>query len=70
MLERQRTASPTKREGRCVGRVPTAPRQAAEVVRLRAYGITPSEIAVRLGIGRTGAYRVLTTGGGRIAEAA
>jgi DNA invertase Pin-like site-specific DNA recombinase len=39
--------------------VPTARRQAAEVARLKAEGVRPSEIAVRLGIGRASVYRVL-----------
>ena len=57
MLERQREGiAKAKREGRYKGRVPTARRQAAEVARLKAEGVSPSEIAVKLGIG---VYRVL-----------
>ena len=48
-----------KRESRYKGRVPTARRQAAEVARLKAEGVRPSEIAARLGIGRASVYRVL-----------
>ena len=60
MLERQREGiAKAKREGRYKGRVPTARRQAAEVARLKAEGITASEIARRLGIGRASVYRVL-----------
>jgi DNA invertase Pin-like site-specific DNA recombinase len=60
MLERQREGiAKAKREGRYKGRVPTARRQAAEVARLKAEGVRPSEIAVRLGIGRASVYRVL-----------
>ena len=39
--------------------MPTARRQAAEIARLKAEGITASEIARRLGIGRASVYRVL-----------
>ena len=60
MLERQREGvAKAKREGRYKGRVPTARQQAAEIVRLNSEGIRPSEIAVRLGIGRASVYRVL-----------
>jgi DNA invertase Pin-like site-specific DNA recombinase len=60
MLERQREGiAKAKREGRYKGRVPTARRQAAEVARLKAEGVRPSEIASRLGIGRASVYRVL-----------
>jgi DNA invertase Pin-like site-specific DNA recombinase len=60
MLERQREGiAKAKREGRYKGRVPTARRQAAEIARLKANGVTPSEIASRLGIGRASVYRVL-----------
>jgi hypothetical protein len=52
--QREGTAK-AKREGR----VPTARRQAAEIARLNADGVTPSEIASRLGIGRPSVYRVL-----------
>ena len=68
MLERQREGiAKAKREGRYKGRVPTARRQAAEIARLKAEGVRPSEIASRLGIGRASVYRVLGEGsGGRI----
>lgn len=60
MLERQREGiAKAKRDGRYKGRVPTARRQTAEVVRLKAEGVRPSEIASRLGIGRASVYRVL-----------
>ena len=60
MLERQREGiAKAKREGRYKGRVPTARRQAAEVARLKAEGVRPSEIASKLGIGRASVYRVL-----------
>jgi DNA invertase Pin-like site-specific DNA recombinase len=58
MLERQREGiAKAKRDGRYKGRVPTARRQATEIIRLKDAGVRPSEIAGRLGIGR--AYRVL-----------
>ena len=61
MLERQREGiAKAKREGRYIGRVPTARRQAAEIIRLNSEGASPSEIAVRLGIGRASVYRVLS----------
>src|SRR5690348_757546 len=60
MLERQREGvAKAKREGRYKGRVPTARRQAAEIIRLKSEGVRPSEIALRLGIGRASVYRVL-----------
>jgi DNA invertase Pin-like site-specific DNA recombinase len=60
MLERQREGiAKAKREGRYKGRIPTARRQAAEVIRLKQEGVRPSEIALRLGIGRASVYRVL-----------
>jgi DNA invertase Pin-like site-specific DNA recombinase len=63
MLERQREGiAKAKREGRYKGRVPNARRQAAEVARLKAEGVRPSEIASRLGIGRASVYRVLGAG--------
>jgi DNA invertase Pin-like site-specific DNA recombinase len=56
MLERQREGiDKAKREGRYKG----ARRQAAEVARLKAEGVTASAIARRLGIGRASVYRVL-----------
>ena len=60
MLERQRDGiAKAKREGHYKGRVPTARRQAAEIARLKADGVRPSEIASRLGIGRASVYRIL-----------
>jgi DNA invertase Pin-like site-specific DNA recombinase len=60
MLERQKEGiAKAKREGRYKGRVPTARRQADEIMRLRHEGVRPSEIALRLGIGRASVYRVL-----------
>jgi DNA invertase Pin-like site-specific DNA recombinase len=60
MLERQREGiAKAKREGRYKGRVPTARRLAAEIAGLKAEGVRPSEIALRLGIGRASVYRVL-----------
>jgi DNA invertase Pin-like site-specific DNA recombinase len=60
MLERQREGiAKAKREGRYRGRVPTARRQTAEIIRLKEAGIRPSEIAMRLAIGRASVYRVL-----------
>jgi DNA invertase Pin-like site-specific DNA recombinase len=60
MLERQREGiAKAKREGRYKGRVPTARRQSAEIIRLKSEGVRPSEIASMLRIGRASVYRVL-----------
>src|ERR1700730_15120452 len=60
MLERQREGiSKAQREGKYKGRVPTVRRRAEEIIRLKEAGVTPTEIATRLGIGRASVYRVL-----------
>src|ERR1700719_1702645 len=60
MLERQREGiAKAQREGRYKGRAPTVRRLATEIARLKADGVTPTEIAARLGIGRASVYRVL-----------
>lgn len=60
MLERQREGiAKAKSEGRYKGRAPTARRQTAEVLRLRGEGVTPAEIARRLGLSRMSIYRVI-----------
>jgi DNA invertase Pin-like site-specific DNA recombinase len=60
MLERQREGiAKAKAEGRYQGRAPTAMRQAGEVARLKAEGVTPTEIAKRLNMSRMSVYRVL-----------
>ena len=58
MLERQRKGI-AKAEGKYRGRVPTAQRQAADVLKLRAEGVRPAEIAASRRIGRASVYRVL-----------
>ena len=59
-LERQRDGnSEAEAEGRRKGRKPTAMAKAAEVRSLVANGVGPSEIARKLGIGRTSVHRVL-----------
>jgi DNA invertase Pin-like site-specific DNA recombinase len=59
MLERQREGiAKAQREGKYKGRAPTARRKAAEIARLNADGVRPSEIVTRLGIGRASVYRV------------
>jgi DNA invertase Pin-like site-specific DNA recombinase len=68
MLERQREGiAKAKAEKRYKGRAPTARRRADEIMRLKDAGVRPTEIAVRLGIGRASVYRVLgeQTDGGR-----
>ena len=60
MLERQREGiAKAKRDGRYVGRQPTARRQAAAVVELHGQGVLPAEIGRRLGISRASVYRLL-----------
>jgi DNA invertase Pin-like site-specific DNA recombinase len=60
MLERQREGiAQAKRDGRYKGRAPTVRLQADEIIRLKTAGVTPTEIATRLGIGRASVYRVL-----------
>ena len=60
MLERQREGiAKAKAEKRYKGRAPTARRQTADVVRLKGEGVTPTEIAKRLGMSRMSVYRCL-----------
>lgn len=60
MRERQRERiAEAKRQSRYKRRLPTALRQSAEIVRLKQEGVTPMEIAGKLGIGRASVYRVL-----------
>jgi DNA invertase Pin-like site-specific DNA recombinase len=60
MPERQREGiAKAKAQGRYKGRVPTAQRQATEIIQLKSEGIRPSEIARKLGVGRASVYRVL-----------
>lgn len=65
MLERQREGiAKAKRAGRYKGRAPTARRKAGEIIRLMDTGVTPTEIAMRVGIGRASVYRVLGASAG------
>jgi DNA invertase Pin-like site-specific DNA recombinase len=60
MLERQREGiAKAKAEGKYTGRQPTARRQGDDVRKLKAEGVTATEIARRLGIGRASVYRIL-----------
>src|SRR5277367_4054837 len=52
MLERQREGiAKAQREGKYKGRTPTVKRRAAEIIRLKEAGVTPTEIALRLRVG-------------------
>ena len=60
MLERQREGiAKAKGEGRYKGRKPTARNQADDVAKLKADGISPTEIGKRLGMSRMSVYRCL-----------
>lgn len=60
MLERQREGiAKAKAEGKYKGRKPTARAQADTVLNMHKEGVTPTEIARQLGIGRTSVYRIL-----------
>ena len=62
MLERQREGiAKAKAEGKYKGCKPTAMAKAEEVRKLRADGISPTEIAAQLGIGRASVYRILAS---------
>ncbi len=61
MLERQREGiAKAKGEGRYKGRKPTVRAKAAEIKALSEQGLSMSEIAKRLGIGKGSVHRVLT----------
>ncbi|UPG71627.1 recombinase family protein [Roseomonas gilardii subsp. gilardii] len=60
MLERQREGiAKARADGKYRGRTPTAQRKAAEVVSLRAEGLTAPAIAAKLGIGRASVFAIL-----------
>lgn len=60
MLERQREGiAKAKREGKYKGRAPTARRHATAVMALRAEGVSPGDIARKLGVARSSVYRVI-----------
>lgn len=60
MLERQRVGiAAARRDGRNLGRKPSASLKSADVLAMRGDGKTPAQIAVALGIGRASVYRAL-----------
>lgn len=60
MLERQREGiAKAKSEGKYRGRAPTARRQADEIIRLQASGLSRKAIANQLGISTVSVWRVL-----------
>jgi DNA invertase Pin-like site-specific DNA recombinase len=60
MLERQREGiAKAKSEGKYRGRAKTAMAKAGEVERMLAAGVTPTDVARRLGIGRSSVYRAI-----------
>ncbi|MDP1700624.1 MAG: recombinase family protein [Aestuariivirga sp.] len=60
MLERQLEGiAKAKADGKYKGRVPTAQRKAADVIKLKAEGLKAEEIADRLKISRASVFRVL-----------
>ena len=64
MLERQREGvAKAKAAGKYKGRARTAMAKADEVKKLLAAGVTPTEVARKLGIGRSSVYRAMREGG-------
>jgi DNA invertase Pin-like site-specific DNA recombinase len=60
MLERQREGiARAKAEGKYKGRAKTAMAKAGEVETLLAAGVNPTEVARKLGIGRSSVYRAM-----------
>ena len=63
MLERQREGiRKAALDGKYKGRAPTARRKSDVVLKLRAEGVKPVEIAKRVGISRASVYRLLAGG--------
>jgi len=48
-----------RQNGKCLGRPATAARHTAEIRKLHRAGVSKSEIARRLQIGRTSVHRIL-----------
>jgi DNA invertase Pin-like site-specific DNA recombinase len=63
MLERQREGiAKAKAAGKYKGRKPTVARQAVAIRTMHATGVTPTNIARRLGVARSSVYRMLDAG--------
>jgi DNA invertase Pin-like site-specific DNA recombinase len=59
MLERQKEGI-TKAEGKYMGRVPTAQRQAERIRQLKAQGLSAKAVAEQLGISQRSVFRILS----------
>jgi DNA invertase Pin-like site-specific DNA recombinase len=60
MLERQREGiAKAKAEGKYKGRKATARAKGSDVMRLKSEGVSPTDIAIQLNIGRASVYRIL-----------
>jgi DNA invertase Pin-like site-specific DNA recombinase len=64
MLERQREGiAKAQSQGKYKGRKPTARAKAGEVQALLEAGVTPTEVARKLGVGRSSVYRIVAEKG-------
>ncbi len=64
MLERQREGiAKAKSQGKYKGRKPTARAKSGEVQEMLEAGVTPTEVARKLGVGRSSVYRIVAEKG-------